>query len=125
MQTASLVVLIVASVVLVGEFSMTAAAGLALYRPGIERFAYLTGIIPSPLAYRILGLLALVGVVGVIAGIWLPAAAVVAATYFGLLATFTLMRQVRRGQRGRDLVAYSLFTVSALIVFVLQAFRSA
>jgi hypothetical protein len=73
MPIAITIVLIVASVVLVGEFSLTAAAGLALYRPGIERFAH----------------------------------------------------QIQRGQRGGELAAYSLFLVSALIVFVLQAFRSA
>jgi hypothetical protein len=116
--------LIAASLVLVVEFSLTAAAGLALYGPGIERFADLTGVTPSPLVYRTLGLLALLGVIGVIAGIWRPAVAVVAAAYFALVAGFTLVRQVQRGRRGRHLVAYSVFLVSALVVLVLQGMRS-
>jgi DoxX-like family len=116
-----LVLLIAASAVLVVEFGMTAAAGLAAYPPGIERFAHLTGLTPSPLVYRVLGLLALAGVVGVIAGIWWPAAAIAGATYFALLAGFTLVRQVSRGQRRGDLVAYALYLVSALVVIAIRA----
>jgi len=124
MPAGALVVLIAASLVLVVEFSLTAAAGLAAYQPGVERFAQLTGITPRPLAYRVLGLLALLGVAGVIAGIWRPVAAVPAAAYFALLSSFTLARQVQRGQRGQALVAYSLFLVSALAVLAIQAVRS-
>jgi len=121
---AALVVLVVASVVLVGEFGLTAMAGLTVYEPGVRRFAHLTGITPSPLIYRALGLLALVGVAGVIAGIWCPPMAAAAAAYFALVAGFTLVRQVQRGQRGQELVAYSLFLVSALAVLALQVVRS-
>jgi hypothetical protein len=124
MPAGELVVLAAASLVLVVEFSLTAVAGLALYGPGVERFAQLTGITPQPLVFRTLGLLALIGVAGVVAGIWLPAAAVAAAAYFALLAGFTLVRQVQRGQRGQALVAYSLFLVSALAVLVIQGMRS-
>jgi hypothetical protein len=60
----------------------------------------------------------------VIAGIWRPVAAVAAAAYFALLSGFTLARQVRRGQRGQALFAYSLFLVSALAVLAIQALRS-
>ena len=123
-MTAALVVLVVASVVLVGEFSLTAMAGLTVYQPGVQRFAHLTGITPSPLVYRGLGLLALIGVAGVIAGIWCPQMAAVAAAYFAFVAGFTLVRQVQRGQGGRELVAYSLFLVSALAVLALQVVRS-
>lgn len=119
----ALVVLAAASVVLVAEFSLTAFAGLAVYGPGLERFTRLTGMTPSPLVYRVLGLLALLGVVGVIAGIWSPPAAVAAAAYFVLLTAFTLVRQVQRGQRGRQLFAYSLFLASAVVVLVAQALR--
>jgi hypothetical protein len=119
-----LVVLVVASVVLVGEFSLTAMSGLLVYEPGRERFTHLTGITPSPLAYRALGLLALIGVAGVVAGIWCPQMAAVAAAYFGCVAGFTLVRQVQRGQRGQALVAYALFLVSALAVLALQIVRS-
>jgi uncharacterized membrane protein YjjP (DUF1212 family) len=121
---AALVVLVVASVVLVGEFSLTAMAGLTVYGPGVERLEHLTGITASPLAYRALGLLALAGVAGVIAGIWCPQIAAVAAAYFALVAGFTLVRQLQRGQRGQALVAYSLFLVSALAVLALQVVRS-
>jgi hypothetical protein len=123
-SAALVVVLVVASVVLVGEFSLTAMSGLVVYEPGMERFTQLTGITPAPLVYRALGLFALIGVAGVIAGAWCPQMAVVAAAYFAFVAGFTLVRQVQRGQRGRALVAYSLFLVSALAVLALQTVRS-
>lgn len=124
MIAALVVVLVVASVVLVGEFSLTAMAGLTVYEPGVERFAQLTGIRPSPLAYRALGLLALAGMAGVIAGVWCPQMAAAAAAYFAVVAGFTLVRQVQRGQRGQALIAYSLFLASALAVLALQVVRS-
>jgi len=114
-----------ASAVLVVEFLLTAAAGLFAYRPGIERFAHLTGFTPSPFAYRALGVLALFGVAGIIAGAWRPVLAVLAASYFAVLAAFTLVRQVQRGQRGQELFAYTLFLVSALIVVVVRASSAA
>src|SRR5258707_1134522 len=114
-----LILLIAASAVLVVEFSMTAAAGMIVFRPGVERFADLTGFIPRPLVYRILGILALFGVAGIISGAWWPVPAVAAAVYFALLSGFTLVRQVQRGQRGRALFAYTLFLVSALIVIAI------
>lgn len=120
MSTLILVLVIGASAVLVVEFLLTAAAGLFVYRPGIERFAHLTGFTPSLPAYRALGLLALIGVAGIIAGAWRPVLAVVAATYFAVVAAFTLVRQVQRGQRGRELLAYTLFLVLALIVVAIR-----
>ena len=117
-----IIVLVVgASAVLVVEFLLTAAAGLFAYRPGIERFAHLTGFTPSPLVYRALGVLDLIGVAGIIAGAWRPVLAVLAASYFAVLAAFTLVRQVQRGQRGQELFAYTLFLVSALIVVAVRA----
>jgi hypothetical protein len=118
-----LILLIAASAVLVVEFGMTAAAGLIVFRPGIERFANLTGFTPSRLVYRILGILALFGVAGIIGGAWRPVLAVVAAAYFALLSGFTLVRQVQLGQRGRALFAYTLFLVSALIVIAIRAIQ--
>jgi hypothetical protein len=67
-----------------------------------------------------MGLLALLGVAGVVAGFRWPAPALVAAVCFALLAGFTLVRQVRRGQRGGDLFAYALFLVSALTVIAIR-----
>jgi len=116
-----LVLVTAASAVLVVEFLLTAVAGLFVYRPGIERFSHLTGLTPSLLAYRALGLLALIGVAGIIAGVWWPVLAVVAAGYFAVVAAFTVVRQVQRGQRGLDLLAYTLFLLSALIVAAVRA----
>ncbi|HKF15612.1 MAG TPA: hypothetical protein VKF14_00180 [Candidatus Dormibacteraeota bacterium] len=121
MSVLILVMVIGASAVLVVEFLLTAAAGLFVYRPGIERFAHLTGLTPSPLVYRTLGLLALIGVAGIIAGAGRPFLAVVAASYFAVIAAFTLVRQVQRGQRGQELFAYALFLVSALMVVAVRA----
>lgn len=116
----ALVLLVVASAVLVVEFLMTAAAGLVLLPQGVERFAHLTGVTPGPVAYRVMGGFALAGVAGVVAGTWMPALAVPAAAYFALLSGFTLVRQLQRGQRGRDVFAYSLFLASALVVLAVR-----
>lgn len=91
------------SAVLGVEFLLTAAAGLAVYRAGIQRFAQLTSIALSPVPDRILALLALVGVGGIIAGFWRPGWAVAAAIYFALLTGFTPVCQMQRGQRGQEL----------------------
>lgn len=116
-----LVLLIAASLVLVVEFLLTAVAGLIVYRPGIDRFAQLTGLTPSPALYRAMGVLALVGVAGIIGGGWRPAVAVAAGAYFALVAAFTLTRQLQRGQRGPALLPYSLFLLSAVIVVAIRA----
>jgi hypothetical protein len=121
MPASVLVLLIAASVVLVVEFLMTAFAGLTVYRPGIDRFSQLTGLVPSPPVYRVMGALALAGVVGIIGGFWRPAPALVAAAYFALLAAFTLARQLQRGQRGQALFAYGLFLLCAVIVLAIRA----
>lgn len=116
-----LVLLIAASFVLVVEFLLTAVAGIIVYQPGIGRFAQLTGLTPSPLVYRAMGVLALAGVAGIIGGGWRPPVAVVAAAYFALVAAFTLTRQLQRGQRGTALLPYSLFLLSAVIVVAIHA----
>jgi hypothetical protein len=121
MSAPVLVLLVIASAVLVVEFTLTAAAGLALLPQGIERFSSLTGITPSPVTYRLLGVLALAAVIAILAGIWWPSAALVGAAYCAALALFTLGRQLMRGQRGRELFAYSLFLASALVVIVIRA----
>jgi len=109
--------------VLVVEFSLTAAAGLAAYPPGRERFTQLTGLAPRPVVYRGLGLLSLLSVAGLIAGFWWPPLAIGAAAYLALLSGFTLVRQLQREQRGRDLFAYGLFLVCALVVIAVHVLR--
>jgi hypothetical protein len=121
MSTLARALLLVASAVLVVEFLLTAAAGLLVLAQGVERFAHLTGLTPSPTGYRLMGLLALAGVAGIIAGIWRPVLAVPAAAYFAVLSGFTVVRQLQRGQRGRELLAYTLFLISALIVLAVRA----
>lgn len=116
----ALVLLILASAVLVLEFGMTAAAGLAGYQGGLDRFTALTGLTPSRAVYRGLGLLALLGVICVILGFWKPPLALPGAAYFALLSAFTLTRQLQRGQRGRELLAYTLFLACALLVIALR-----
>lgn len=116
-----LVLLVAASAVLVVEFLMTAAAGLLVLPQGVDRFTHLTGFTPSPLVYRVLGMLALAGVAGIVAGAWRPEPTIAAAAYFVLLTGFTLVRQVQRGQRGRELFAYLLFLTSALVVLTVRA----
>jgi hypothetical protein len=119
--TAVVILLAIASAVLVVEFSLTAVAGMFQLRSGMERFVQLTGITPQPQAYRVLGVLALAAVIGIVAGIRWPGAALAGATYCALLAIFTLLRQVTRGQRGSALYPYSLYLVCALIVIVVRA----
>lgn len=125
MQAPIAILLIAASLVLMAEFLMAAVAGLVVFQPGVDRFAHLTGMALSPPVYRLLGLLALLGVAGIVAGARWPALAIAGAAYFALVAGFTLLRQVQRGQRGRELLPYTLFLVSALLVITITAaFRS-
>src|SRR5262245_34333947 len=121
MPAPPLALLIAASFVLVVEFLLPAGAGLVVYQPGIDRFAQLTGLTPSPPVYRAMGVLALAGVAGIIGGGWRPPLALVAAAYFALLAAFTLTRQLQRGQRGPALLPYSLFLLCAVIVVAIRA----
>lgn len=115
-----LILLIAASTVLVAEYLLTAAAGLAAYGPGMERFAQLTGYSPNPEVHRALGVLALIGVLGIILGMrWSPLA-IVAGIYFAGVAGFTLVRQLQLGQRGRELLPYSLFLACAVVVIVVH-----
>lgn len=121
MPAAVLVVLLGASAVLVVEFLMTAAAGLAGLRQGMERFTHLTGLAPGRSVYRALGALALLGVAGIVAGLRWPALAIAGAAYFALLSGFTLVRQARRGQRGGELFPYALFLTSSAAVIAIRA----
>jgi hypothetical protein len=110
------VILAVASLVLVVEFLLTAAGGLLTMAQGRDRFEHLTGLRPGPTAQRGMGLVALAGVVGIVLGYIWAVAAVIAACYFAILTGFTLVRQLWRGQRGGELVAYSLFLACSLAV---------
>jgi hypothetical protein len=110
------VILTVASLVLVAEFLLTAAGGLFALAQGRDRFQHLTGLRPGPAAQRVMGGVALLGVIGVGLGYRWPVAAVIAAAYFALLTGFTLVRQLQRGQRGGELFAYSLFLACSLVV---------
>jgi hypothetical protein len=56
-------------------------------------------------------------------GLWIPAIGVAGAAVEVLIFGWTLYRQLRAGDRGRALFAYSLFISMALAVLVVDALR--
>jgi hypothetical protein len=115
------------TVLLLLETLPSAAAGLARYRSGLVRLDQLTrlGVLHGRnlWAASVLGAVHLAGSAAVIAGLVTPVAGVVGggleATAFG----WVLSRQLRFGDRGRSLGAYTFFTAVALAVLVVNALR--
>ncbi|WP_328993401.1 hypothetical protein OG394_03665 [Kribbella sp. NBC_01245] len=71
----------------------------------------------------LLGSLHTVGAVAVIIGLWTPLVGVIGAAIETLIFGWTLDRQLRAGDRGRALLAYSIFTTSALAVLAVDLLR--
>lgn len=58
-----------------------------------------------------------------IIGLWIPLVGVIGAAVEVLIFGWPLYRQLRSGDRGRALLAYSIFTTSALAVLVVDLLR--
>jgi hypothetical protein len=115
------------TVLLLLETLPSAAAGLTRYRPGLARLDQLTrlGALQGRnlWAATLLGAIHLAGSAAVIAGLVAPAAGVAGGALESAAFGWVLSRQLRYGDRGRSLGAYSLFTTLALAVLAVSALR--
>jgi hypothetical protein len=117
------------TVLLLLEALPSAIAGLARSSAGMTRLDGLTrlGIMEgrNRQVVPLLGAIHLAGSLAVIAGLWVPAAGVVGAAAETTVFCWVLFRQLRAGDQGRALGAYSLFAVMAVAVLVVNAVRLA
>ena len=74
-------------------------------------------------AVTLLGLLHTGATAAVIVGLWVPVVGVAGAAVEVVIFGWTLTRQLRAGDRGRALFAYTLFLTMALAVLVVDALR--
>jgi hypothetical protein len=115
------------TVLLVLESLPSAVVQLARARPGLTRLDELTrlGVLQGRHLWvlTLLGVLHLLGTVAVIAGLGVPPLGVAGAAVEGLVFGWVLVRQVRAGDRGRALGAYTLFLGMALAVLVVDLSR--
>jgi hypothetical protein len=115
------------TVLLLVETLPSAAAGLTRYRPGLARLDQVTrlGVLKGRnlRAATLLGAVHLAGSAAVIAGLVAPAAGVAGGGLEAGAFGWVLSRQLRYGDRGRSLGAYSLFTALALAVLAVSVLR--
>jgi hypothetical protein len=118
---------IVLTILLLLETVPSALAGLLRAKAGLTRLDGLTrlGLLDGRNLWVVplLGLLHLAAAVAVLVGLASPAAGVAGAALEAAIFGWVLTRQVRAGDRGRPLGAYTLFTVMALAVLVVDALR--
>jgi hypothetical protein len=115
------------TVLLLLETLPSAVADLTRYRSGLARLDQLTrlGVLQGRnlWAVSLLGAVHLAGSAAVMAGLVAPAAGVAGGALEAGAFGWVLARQLRHGDRGRSLGAYSLFTALALAVLVVDALR--
>lgn len=107
-----------ASALLIFEFTLAAATMMPVLQIAVDRFSALTRTTPSPAVIFLIGLLDLIGVIGVIIGFWRPLPAVAAGLFFAALAGTILFRQITHGDRGTDLLPYTLFASAGIILVI-------
>jgi hypothetical protein len=118
---------IVLTVLLLLETVPSAVAGLTRARAGLTRLDELTRL--GLLEGRNLGVVSALGAVhtvgsaAIIAGIWVPAVGVAGAALEAGAFGWVLSRQLRHGDRGGALGAYTLFAAMALAVLIVDALR--
>jgi hypothetical protein len=119
---------VVLTVLLLLETLPSAVAGLSRAKVGLTRLDQLTRLgllegrnhwVPS-----LLGTVHLAGSAAVIAGLFVPAVAIVGAGLEAAAFGWVLSRQLRHGDRGRVLGAYVLFAALAVAVLIVAALRS-
>lgn len=115
------------TVLLLLETLPSAAAGLTRYRSGLARLDQLTrlGVLQGRnlWAASTLGAVHLAGSVAMVVGLVAPVAGVVGGGLEAAAFGWVLSRQLRFGDRGRSLGAYTLFATIALAVLVVNALR--
>lgn len=109
------------------EVVPSALAALTRFGPGVERLDGLTrlGLREGrrPWLVTAVGVLHTAATVAVLVGIWRPGYGVAGGAAETAFFCWVLFRQVRAGDRGRDLFAYTLFASWALAVLVVAAVR--
>jgi hypothetical protein len=118
---------IVVTVVLLLEVLPAGVAGVARARPGVTRLDGLArlGLLEGRNQWVVptFGGAHLVGGAAILVGVWMPAVGIVGAAWEAALFGWVLWRQVRHGDRGGALFAYSLFTALAVAVVVIDTLR--
>jgi hypothetical protein len=117
------------TVLLLLEVFPSAVAQLTRSRAGLSRLEQLTrlGVTEGRNLWVVtfLGATNLVGTAAVIAGLLAPAVGVAGAGLEAVVFGWVVSRQVRHGDRGRELGAYLTFTAMALAVLTVDAIRLA
>jgi hypothetical protein len=115
------------TVLLLLETLPSAAAGLSRAKVGLARLDQLTrlGLLDGRNLWvpTLLGTVHLVGSAAVIAGLFVPAVAIVGGGLEAAAFGWVLSRQLSQGDRGRALGAYLLFAALAVAVLVVAALR--
>jgi hypothetical protein len=109
------------------EVVPSALAALTRFGPGVERLDGLTRLgLREGRATWVLtaaGVLHTLATAALLVGIWRPASGVAGAGAEALFFGWVLARQLRFGDRGRDLFAYGLFTSWSVLVPLVAAVR--
>jgi hypothetical protein len=118
---------VVLTCLLLLEVVPSAVAGLTRARAGRARLDELTRLGTAEGRHlglvTTLGALHTLGTAGLLIGLASPAYGVAGAALEALIFGAVLARQIRYGDRGRTLGAYSLFTTMALAVLVVNVVR--
>ncbi|HEX4062100.1 MAG TPA: hypothetical protein VHY58_13880 [Streptosporangiaceae bacterium] len=118
---------VVLTILLLLETVPSALADLMRAKAGLTRLDSLTrlGLLEGRNLWVVplLGVLHLAGSAAVIAGLFTPVIGVIGATLETAIFGWVLARQTQAGDRGRPLGAYTLFTLMALAVLVVDALR--
>jgi hypothetical protein len=121
------VLAIVLTAALLLETLPSAVAGLSELRAGMTRLDQLTrlGLTQGRNLWVVplVGVAHLAGSAAVIAGVWMPAVGAGGAGLEVTVFAWVLSRQLRAGDRGRALLAYSMFASVALSVLIVDAVR--
>lgn len=109
------------------EVVPSALAALTRFGPGVERLDSLTrlGLRQGRHLWVLTGagVLHTAATAAVLAGIWHPVYGVAGAGAEALFFGWVLLRQLRAGDRGRELFAYGLFTSWSAAVLLVAALR--
>ncbi|SEN96377.1 hypothetical protein [Actinacidiphila rubida] len=109
------------------EVVPSAIAALTRFGPGVERLDGLTrlGLVEGRRRWvpPVVGAGHTLATVALLAGIWHPALGVAGAAAEVLFFGWVLTRQLRFGDRGRELFAYGLFTSWSAAVLLVAAVR--
>ncbi|GAA1359421.1 hypothetical protein [Streptomyces beijiangensis] len=113
------------SVLLLLEVVPSAVVAVTRARVGLERLDQLTrtGVLEGRRLWLVslLGVVHTLATVGIVAGLWVPAAGVAGAGAEVVVFGWVLSRQLAAGDRGRALGAYTLFLAMAVAVLAVDA----